>query len=80
MFLTNTLSGHPGNGMSFTGLSVCCGIYKTDLVKKKCLRFHSEKEILSEDILFNMEACICADKLSVYPEYLYYYRQSSIHF
>ena len=75
MFLTNTLSGHPGNGMSFTGLSVCCGIYKTDLVKKKCLRFHSEKEILSEDILFNMEACICADKLSVYPEYLYYYRQ-----
>lgn len=73
MFFSAALSGHPGNGTAFTGLSAWCGIYKTDLVREKCLRFCSEREILSEDILFNMEACIHAEKVLVYPEYLYYY-------
>lgn len=77
---TNALKGKPGNGGCFTGLSVWSGIYRRTVIEENGLRFESEKEVLSEDILFNLQACMCADFVMVYPEYLYYYvlRQQSL--
>lgn len=70
-FFSDTLSGHAGGGKCFSGISVCCALYKRELIKD--LIFKSEKEILSEDIVFNTEACIRAKQISICPEYLYYY-------
>ena len=44
------------------------------------LRFLSEREILSEDVFFNLGACAAAQNVRVYPKHLYYYviRTSSL--
>ena len=73
VLFTNALIGKPGKGGCFTGLSVWSGIYKRTLIEQNGLRFESERELLSEDIIFNMEACICAENVLVYADYLYYY-------
>lgn len=76
----DALLGKPQNGVGFTGLSVCAALYKKELIVSNRLRFLSEREILSEDVFFNLEACAVAKTVCVYPEYLYYYvfRTSSL--
>lgn len=49
-----------GNGILFNFnkvylLSVCMALYKKELIDKYAIRFVSEREILNEDILFNLE-------------------------
>lgn len=73
-FLSGALSGrNSGNGEGFTGLSVWSGIYSRKLLEEYGITFVSEKEILSEDIVFNMQACIHAQKIAIYPQHLYHY-------
>lgn len=72
-FLANAFAGEVGNGDGFTGLSVWSGIYRAKLVKERNLLFPSEKEFLSEDVLFNLKACVYADKIVICPKYFYNY-------
>ena len=73
-FLAGALKGkNCGTGESFTGISVWCALYKRMLLFENEITFRSEREILSEDIIFNLEACIHANKVSIYPDYLYHY-------
>lgn len=36
-------------------MSVCMGIYSLDVIKKNNISFHSEREYISEDLLFNID-------------------------
>ena len=35
--------------------STCKGLYKLDIIKKNCLQFRSERQYISEDMLFNLD-------------------------
>ena len=73
-FLSGVLNGrNSGKGECFTGLSVWCGLYSRTLLEEHEITFVSEKEILSEDIVFNMQAYIHSEKIAIYPKYLYHY-------
>src|SRR5574344_590105 len=73
ILFANAVVGKPGNGRCFTGLSAWSALYRRAFMEQNGLRFESERELLSEDIVFNMEACACAEHVLVYSEYLYYY-------
>lgn len=73
-FLSGALNGrNSGKGECFTGLSVCCGVYSRRLLEEHGIIFASEREILSEDIVFNLQACMHAQRIAIYPHYLYHY-------
>lgn len=71
--LAGCLLGKPGSGACFTGLSAWSALYKRALIEQNGLRFRSEREILSEDIIFNLQVCAAAQTVRVYPRHLYYY-------
>lgn len=73
--LTDTLHGNEKAGNCFTGMSAWCGLYRTELLREHNIHFQSERKILSEDILFNLEICACSEIVLVCPKYLYYYEQ-----
>lgn len=54
-------------------MSVWHGIYKRDIIANRHLRFFSEREILSEDLPFQLEFCLNADKVKFIPDHLYTY-------
>lgn len=54
-------------------LSACFCVYRGDFLREKGLRFTSEREICSEDYLFNLEALLLAREIRILEESLYYY-------
>lgn len=56
-------------------LSAWSHAYKREFLQKNELRFVSEREIGSEDYLFNLQALLCAEKVAVLEDALYYYEQ-----
>lgn len=54
-------------------LSAWACLYSRAFLQEKKLRFTSEREICSEDYLFNLEALLLARKIWVLEEPLYYY-------
>ena len=45
---------------------------KVEQLKNK-ISFKSERKILNEDVIFNLEVCKKASSVKIVPEYLYYY-------
>lgn len=56
-------------------LSAWSHIYRRQFLEENQLRFVSEREIGSEDYLFNLQAILLAERVSVIEESLYYYEQ-----
>lgn len=56
-------------------LSVWSHVYKMDFLKKNNITFVSEREIGSEDFLFNIQVYACASSMQVIEDNLYYYDQ-----
>lgn len=54
-------------------MSVWHGIYKRELIEKLHLRFYSEREVLSEDLPFQIEFFKNAQSVKFIPDYLYTY-------
>ena len=54
-------------------MSTCFGIYSRELIEKHQIRFLSERECLSEDIIFNMDYLAKAQYIGFVPETFYYY-------
>lgn len=54
-------------------MSVWHSIYKRNIIESYHIRFYSEREILSEDLPFQVEFCLKANKIKFIPEYLYSY-------
>lgn len=54
-------------------MSVWHGLYKRRLIQELNLQFYSEREILSEDLPFQIEFCMNASLIKFIPDYLYTY-------
>lgn len=61
--------------ISKINLSATSNIYNLDFLKSNELEFISEREVGSEDFLFNIEALICAKKIQVVDKCFYHYVQ-----
>lgn len=62
-----------GNKKNMEGaIAVWHGIYDLNLIRKNNLRFLSERYILSEDTIFNLEFFIQANKIAFVEKYLHY--------
>ncbi|HII4470450.1 TPA: glycosyltransferase family 2 protein [Clostridium perfringens] len=73
-FFLNSLGELPrGNGNDFTGISACCALYNKRFLYKNNIVFKSERDILSEDIIFNLEVCSKAKNIRIFPNRFYYY-------
>lgn len=69
-----------GNKMSNStiqkiNLSATSSVYRLDFLKENELEFVSEREVGSEDFLFNIEALICSKKIQVIDKCFYHYVQ-----
>lgn len=67
-----------GNGKLFDYsnnfiLSACMSVYRTDIIIKNHMRFQSERVILNEDLLFNMEIFLNVENVFVLHRKLYNY-------
>lgn len=54
-------------------MSVWHGIYKREIIKENRIRFYSERDILSEDLPFQVEFCSKAQTIKFIPDILYTY-------
>lgn len=61
-------------------MSACCTLYSVDLLKENKILFHSERELISEDIIFNLDYFSIPQKvvLSDYIGYNYRTNQKSL--
>lgn len=58
--------------------SVCCAVYKKTIIDK--LKFHSERDMASEDLLFHLELLPNVSRIRILPNvlYNYYFNSNSI--
>ena len=54
--------------------SSCTAMYRFDIIKKNNVRFHSERELISEDLIFNLDFLKCANKVAFNNGAHYHYR------
>lgn len=57
-------------------MSVCLNLYRREIIQRLDLRFYSEREVVSEDVLFNMEYISNAKSAVLLPYCLYYYSEN----
>lgn len=57
----------------FGGVSAWSGIVKRELLEKNCIKFHSEREFLCEDIIYNLQVCMSCESIAIEPTCLYCY-------
>lgn len=55
-------------------VSSCLGLYRRELLKQNYIKFHSERELISEDLIFNIDVLSVAAKVVVTDWQFYYYR------
>lgn len=55
------------------GVSACMSVYRMELIKEHKIRFPSERKVLSEDTLFNLEFCRFAKTAVSCSEIFYHY-------
>ena len=56
-----------------SGISSCCKMYDLDLIKKTQTLYKSERDVLSEDALFQLELFRHIKSVAIVPESFYYY-------
>ncbi len=57
--------------------SACTALYRRELIEKSNLRFLSERKIMSEDYLFNVDVGAVCDKIIYTSNEFYYYRYNN---
>lgn len=53
--------------------STCKGMYKLDIIKKYSLQFCSERQYISEDMLFNLDFLYHSERVKIVPWQFYHY-------
>ncbi len=61
-------------------MSSCMALYRLSLIKDNNIRFHSERELISEDLVFNLDILEKAKKIAVSDDsgYCYQVREGSL--
>jgi glycosyltransferase involved in cell wall biosynthesis len=73
-FLLNLLGAEPEAKRDINfDMSVCKGIYVRDIIEKNHIRFQSERKIMCEDLVFNIEYLQRANTVTYIARSLYYY-------
>ncbi len=54
--------------------SSCTAMYRMDIIKENNVRFHSERELISEDLIFNLDFLKYANKVALNNSAYYHYR------
>ena len=54
--------------------SSCCALYRHELIKSLEIRFKSERELISEDMVFNLEFLLRSEYVMTIPDAFYNYR------
>ncbi len=55
-------------------VSSCFVLYDRSIIKNNGLEFHSERELVSEDLVFNLDYLSCANKIIICDNQFYHYR------
>lgn len=77
--LLNMIGGLPSDKYDTKlNMAVWHALYSTEIIKKNHLTFPSEREFISEDIIFHILYLQCAKKVYYISTPLYYYRASRI--
>lgn len=58
--------------------SSCTAVYRLDIIKKNHVRFHSERELISEDLIFNLDFLKNAQCVAFNNGMHYHYRNNPI--
>lgn len=54
--------------------SSCTAMYRMDIIKQNNVRFHSERELISEDMIFNLDFLMYSQKVALNQGEHYHYR------
>ncbi len=55
-------------------VSSCLGLYRRNLLVDNNVKFHSERDLISEDLIFNIDVLLTANKVIVTNHHFYFYR------
>lgn len=75
--LLPSMLGYDETGGNYSGMSVCRGIYRKEIFDIYDVKFHSEREYISEDALFNIDFLSHCNIVSVIEGAGYYYYHNS---
>lgn len=79
--LLNILGSKPDAASDFVlGLAVWKGLYSKEVIRKNSLKFRSEREVYSEDTLFNVEYFLRSQKVVMVEECFYKYWKNATSF
>lgn len=53
--LLPSMIGYDEYGQNYSGMSVCIGIFNREIIELNSIRFFSEREYISEDVIFDIE-------------------------
>ena len=54
--------------------SSCCALYSSSIIKSNNIRFHSERELISEDLIFNLDFLVHTTRIAQNEGRHYHYR------
>lgn len=68
------------NGSDYIEMSVCMVLFSTEIIKKYNLQFHSEREFISEDLIFDFDYYTLSSRTAVSKDvgYNYYDNEDSL--
>lgn len=59
-------------------VSACCALYRRSIIEQYGLRFRSEREIISEDLFFNIDFLMHASRIKRTERTFYHYRVNAL--
>ena len=62
------------------GVAACMSIYRREIIEKRNVRFRSERKVLSEDTLFNLDVCRYVKTAVTMEAPFYHYCQNAVSF
>lgn len=76
-FLMGMLSSYDKTRITSYEMSVWHAIYKLDVIRNNQIAFCSERIVMSEDIIYNIDFLSCINSMAVIPDCLYNYCTNS---
>lgn len=67
------MCGKKPNGTDYIEMSVCMVVFSNDIIQSHNIRFHSEREFISEDLIFGFDYYPCCKRVVVSDDVGYHY-------
>lgn len=71
--LLPSMLGYDKYGANYAGMSVCKGIYSLKIIADNNIQFHSEREYISEDAIFDIDFLSCCNTAAIIDSVGYHY-------